>query len=73
MDKKLGRPFLHSDDMVVMLVAEGVTTVDALLSALGQTHKTTLITRLRRLYKSGRIDLVERTRREGFIIRPKGA
>jgi DNA-binding transcriptional ArsR family regulator len=68
----LGRPQTYSDAQIVTIIGAHAPsmTVDDLLLALGLKSKTTLIKRLRRMRDAGLIRMEERTRREGFIIRP---
>ena len=57
--KKFGRPVKNTDDEIVDAIRRGVDTVPALMVVLGVTHKTSLLTRLRRLESEGRITIRE--------------
>lgn len=73
--KKAGRKQKYTDEQIVEAVNEhgfDSMTVDDLLAALNLKSKTTLIRRLRTIRDAGLIDMVERSRHDGFIIKPKG-
>jgi predicted transcriptional regulator len=69
---QLGRPQTYTDEYIVNVIRTGECyTLDSLLEALNLKSKTTLIKRLRKMRDAGLIEMVERSRHEGFLITVK--
>lgn len=70
--KAPGRKARYTDDQIVAAIDRPMS-VDTLMATLAIRHKSTLITRLRRLRDDGRIVFQDDgARRDGYRIVPKG-
>lgn len=68
----VGRKARYTDDQILAAIDRPMT-VDTLMTVLDVKHKSTLITRLRRLRDDGRIMFQDDgARRDGYRIIPKG-
>jgi hypothetical protein len=66
-----GRKERYNDRDFIAAIEAGHDSLDGILVAMDMKHKTTLVTRLRRLRDEGRIVIIERKHPQGFIVLPK--